>query len=93
MGINHQPFRTSNSELHRIRAFGVPWWKTCSLVNVEKLKAEISVELIKIKGGLDYEERQILKLEVAKIQIKKEKYTRDLEAKSEPFYEKLRKVI
>lgn len=70
-------FRQANADRHDARV--KPWYVECSEVDVERLRIRMSIDFIRARGGLTYEERQILRARIAAIQIPKERKTRRLE--------------
>lgn len=55
-----------------------PWWVRCSRVDPEALRAELSVEFVRlrVKPGLTHDERKALKAQIAELQRPKERRAR-----------------
>jgi uncharacterized membrane protein len=61
-------FRNSNAQRHRERTDNPLWREQCAEVDVEKLRVQMSIEYVRAKGGLTYEEKQALRARVSDIQ-------------------------
>lgn len=71
--------RKQNSNNHQARVgYERPWNLDCAGVDVEALRVRMSVEYVRARGGLTYEERILLRGRVAEIQRAKEKRDRRL---------------
>lgn len=70
---------------HTARTEEAPWWQQCAAVDVTKLRAELSVEFIRLRQppGLTHTERQALRDHIAELQRPKERRARRLELQRE----------
>lgn len=76
-GVAGNESRGRNSKNHHARiGYERPWNLVCGEVDVDQLRVKLSVEYVRARGGLTYEERQLLKARVAEIQRPKEKHWR-----------------